>query len=188
MTNSVIKLLVSRLAGFLIFLLLMIALNILIAYTAVLIFQEFVGFLNNHLVFISWITLFLVIGEIFILLKYPFNIPYPLFNATGALLIVYFFADFFTFLLSYSTIKPDFPFNIVFFIAGILVFFITLTVGYYKIFTNIPPEWKIKKQLKTQPTQEFKIKTPKQEETGQPKTKTTKKEKPFKKKTRKKKK
>lgn len=148
MGSSVLKLLVSRLIGFIIFLLLMIALNILVTYTSVPIFTEFVGFLTDRLVFISWIALFLIIGELFVLFKYPFNIPYPLFNATGALLVTYFFADFFMFLMSYSSIQPDFPFDTVFLIAGILIFFIVVIVGYYKIFKNVPEEWKVKPKIK----------------------------------------
>ncbi len=149
MGNSVAKLLVYRLIGFLVFLSLMVALNILVTYTTVPIFSEFVIFLNNHLVFVSWIALFLVLGEVFILLRYPFNIPYPLFNSAGALLVVYFFADFFIFLMSYSQTQflPVETLNIIFFIAGMLVFFIVLIVGYYKIFKNIPDEWKVKKKV-----------------------------------------
>jgi len=172
--NSVVKLLISRLIGFLVFLALMIVLNILVNYTTVPVFNEFVTFLNNHLVFISWIALFLVLGEIFILLRYPFNIPYPLFNSAGALLIVYFFADFFMLLMSYSAVVPDFPFNNVFFIAGILVFFIVLIVGYYKIFKNIPEEWKIKKkvpEIQKPPVQDVELEI----HEAEPETKTRKK-------------
>ncbi len=198
MGNSIVKLLISRLIGFLVFLLLMLTLNILINYTTVPIFNEFITFLNNHLVFMSWIALLLVLGEIFILLKYPFNIPYPMFNSTGALLVVYFFADFFMFLMTYSQTQINFPFDTLFLIAGILVFFIVLIVGYYKIFTNIPEEWKIKRKVPEiqKPPQDIELeihehptetKKTSKKKTNKTKAKTTKK-KPTKKKSRSKKK
>jgi hypothetical protein len=178
MANSVVKLLVNRLIGFLVFLALIIVLNILVEYTTVVLFTDFVEFLNSHFVFICWIAFFLVLGEIFILMRYPFNVPYPLFNSTGALLIVYFFADFFMLLMSYSPSVPDFPFNTIFFIAGILVFFIVLTVGYYKVFKNVPDEWKTKKkvpEIQEPPIQDVELEVHEQEPEEKPKNKGKKK-------------
>ena len=155
------RLIINRVASFIIFLLLVIVLNIMVSYIGFSLFQDIVDFLNNNILFIGLIVLFFVLGEVFGMLKFPFNLPYPLFSAVGALFILYFIFDVFDFLISVSSINIAIPFNLIFFVIAIILFFAILITGYYHIFKNIPEKQVKKKTNEEKQEQEPEKKTKK---------------------------
>jgi hypothetical protein len=121
------------------FLILLIILNLFAAETKVPIFQEFVTFFNSNLVLICWITLVMIIGEIFGVFKLPFNVPAPIFDAVGGVLIVVFISNLFMLLIKLSEVNWNIPYSLIFLIIEIIVAIIVLIVGYYKIFKDHLP-------------------------------------------------
>jgi len=125
-------------AAFVVFLLLVIVLNILVSYTRLSFFHSIVDFINGNILFLGLIALVVVLGEVFGMLKFPFNLPHPVFSAAGALLILYFVFDIFAFLIEISSVSISIPFSLIFKVISILVFLVILITGYYHIFKNMP--------------------------------------------------
>jgi hypothetical protein len=101
-----------------------------------LIFSSIVGFFNNNIIFLAWITLIMLIGEIFLVLKFPLNTPGPIFNAVGGSMIVIFLGRIFFLLVDITPISLESRFIGIFNLVSILVFFIVLIVQYSHIFRD----------------------------------------------------
>lgn len=138
MTRKIFGVLFSGIITLLVFIILIISLNIMASYVRNSIFHEFVFFFNNNIILLVWIALIMTVAEILFILKFPFNIPAPCFNAVGAFLIVSFLANLFMFLKDMGSLNWQLPFNDIFFIISSVVFFIVLLIGYYNIFKNMP--------------------------------------------------
>lgn len=136
--RPIARLIINRVAAFIVFLLLVIVLNILVSYTRLSFFQSIVDFINNNILFLGLIALVVVLGEIFGMLKFPFNLPYPIFSAVGVLFIIYFVFDIFDLLVEISSVDINIPFSIIFKVIAIFVFLAILITGYCHIFRNRP--------------------------------------------------
>jgi len=175
MKNPIVKLIINRVAGFIVFLLLVIVLNILVTYISLSLFQDIVGFINDNVLFLGLIALIMVLGEVFSMLKYPFNLPYPLFSAAGALFVLYFIFDIFVFLIEASAIDLGIPFDIIFGVIAILVFIVILVAGYYHIFKNLSEKQVKRKTSEEKPKQKQEPKKTVKKTTAKKQTKTPKK-------------
>ncbi|OGJ20893.1 hypothetical protein A3K73_09330 [Candidatus Pacearchaeota archaeon RBG_13_36_9] len=139
MEDRIVKLLINRVAGFIIFLLVLVLLNIFITYIGFPLIREIVLFFNKNVLTLGIMLLLVVLGEIFMLLDFPFNLPGPLFNAAGAVVIIYFVLDIFELLMQLGEVTlPNIPFGLIFEIIAILVGVVILVTGYISIFKNMP--------------------------------------------------
>jgi hypothetical protein len=144
--KGVLKILAARIAGFLIFIILLGAANILTDYIKNEIFTSGVGFINNNFLLIISFTLILMIGEMFEVLVFPFNLPYPIFNATGWTLLLNFLFKIIEIVFSIVDINQSIPLAWIYLIISILVFIMILITGYVKIIASL---FKPKKKEKT---------------------------------------
>ncbi|MDP3918622.1 MAG: hypothetical protein Q8Q35_01815 [Nanoarchaeota archaeon] len=101
-------------------------------------FVQTIFFLNSSLGIIIFFTVFFLVGEIFNVLKFPWNIPGPIFNAIGALLMVTFFLSIFNLLGTVVDSTLATVFTELAPMASFVVFFIVLIVGYVKVFKSMP--------------------------------------------------
>jgi hypothetical protein len=132
------------------------------------IFYTIVLFLNANVLLLFLMGVFFMLGEIFWVLIFPFNLPSPLFNAVGSIFSV-------TFAFKIMILIQDITAAILYWIiqdygwviyGGIFV--ITLIIGYIVIFANLASKVKetVEKVKKTKKHKEKKTKTsPKSKET-----------------------
>ncbi len=123
----------SKVIGFIIFLVLLAAVNILAPYINNQLFSSVVSFLNSNIWLIIAFVVVLLIGELFGYLFFPLNIPSPLFNAVGAVLLVQFIFNIISFVISLSGVSIPLPMNTIEIITIIIVFVAVLVVGYIDI-------------------------------------------------------
>jgi hypothetical protein len=123
----------TRVIGFLIFLVLLGIVNILTYYIKNEIFLSVVGFLNSNIWLIIIFSIIFLIGEIFGYLMFPLNIPGPLFNAVGGVLLIQFVFSLFSFITKTSNVEVNLPLGIIQNFVMIMVFIIVLIVGYVHI-------------------------------------------------------
>jgi hypothetical protein len=126
---------VSGLAGIIIFLVLLIILGYLASYFHNAFLLGFVSLLVNNLSLILTTGILFIAADIFFSLRFPFNLPGPLMSGIGSLLVVnllFIFLDFFD--LFYGS-----GFSAMFLntmnILYLLVFFIVVITGYVRIFS-----------------------------------------------------
>jgi len=86
--KSIMWSILSKLFGIIFFLLILLILNILTFSVNNYFFNQFVYFLNQNAAFIIIISVVFLIGDLFEALLFPLNLPAPLFNAAGAVLLV----------------------------------------------------------------------------------------------------
>ena len=123
----------TRFIGFLIFLVLLGLANVLTFYIKNEIFLSVVNFLNANIWLIIIFSVILLIGEIFGLLMFPLNIPGPLFNAVGGVLLIQFVFKLFSFIITLSNVTINIPLNYIENFVMIIVFIIVLVIGYVHI-------------------------------------------------------
>ncbi len=146
MENRILKILIKRLAEFIIFLLILVLLNLAIIYWDIIVLKGPIGFLTQSVPFIGLIALIMLFGEIFSVLRFPFNLPYPLFNAFGALLMIYFIFEVFLYLIELGQLDLGIPLDIIFLVILILVVAIILITGYYSILSEFYKQQKRKSE------------------------------------------
>jgi len=132
--KSILKVAVSRIVGLIVFLIVLFLLNMLTFAVSFHLLDQVVIFLNTNLVLILFMSVVVGLGEIFGVMKFPYNLPAPLVNACGAVLIVAFIFQlmFFVFMLGHIPLVGLFRF--LQYLIYPLVFIIVLIVGYVKIF------------------------------------------------------
>jgi ABC-type multidrug transport system fused ATPase/permease subunit len=136
--------LIKALIEFFVFLLVVILLNIGVYYIDQLPVGDntanFIGdcvkFLNQSVLLLGLVVLMLFLGDVFRLFNFPFDLPTPLFNSIGILLVVKFIYDVFMFLISKSPTTIELPFEIIFIVVSVVVILVILITGYYSIFAN----------------------------------------------------
>lgn len=134
-TKGLMHEIITRVIGFLIFLVLLGIANVLAYYIKNEIFLSVVGFLNANIWLIIIFSVIFLIGEIFGYLMFPLNIPSPLFNAVGGALLIQFVFKLLKFILNATNIKIDLGISLAEIenIIIIIVFIIVLVVGYVHI-------------------------------------------------------
>ncbi len=131
-SKAIMHELITRVIGFLIFLILLGIVNLLTNYIRNPIFSSVVSFLNSNIWLIVIFSVIFLIGEIFGYLSFPLNIPYPLFNAVGGVFLIQFAFKLLKFILNQANIQISLGVSLstIENIVIIVVFIIVLIVGY----------------------------------------------------------
>lgn len=149
--KSIANVLLTKTVGFLIFLVLIGLANTLLYYIPNENFYSIVGFLNSNIWLIITFTLILFIGEIFGILVFPLNLPSPLFNGVGSILLVRFVFNILIFVDSLTGIHLAIPYELLYILIAFLVLIIVIIVGYIEIFREIArPKKKLKIKKKSE--------------------------------------
>jgi hypothetical protein len=127
----------SKMAGFIVFLVVLAILNFLNLLVDNSYLHQGVQIVNDNILLIILISTLLLIGELFNTLTFPLNLPSPIFNALGAVLIVALIFRIFT--LADSITEEDIsqildPLSI---LVYPLVFIIVVLVDYVGIFATL---------------------------------------------------
>jgi len=131
--KTVFGLTIGKIFGLLIFLLVLTAANYFNVDKMLNI--SVIEFLNSKLGLMIGFSVMLYLGELFFLFTFPGNLPAPIFNAIGGVLLTGFIFD-----ILYAVAKPaSFIFWILEPIALILVLVLTIIVGYVRVFGSIVP-------------------------------------------------
>ena len=136
MTNnkSITWIILSQLGGLLFFLILLLIVNNLSNNITNETFIQTINFINNNLNIIIILSIILFLGELFSAFIFPFNLPYPIFNALGSIFLVTFIFRIFAQIPTTAQITQQITYyhqsELILLIATIV-----LIVGYIKIFT-----------------------------------------------------
>ncbi|MBT3984927.1 hypothetical protein HOD38_03305 [archaeon] len=144
MHKLVLRRLFSKLIGIILFILFVIIANYLITYINEPLFTIIVETLNDSLLILVLLS-FLYLGkEIFEILEFPYNIPYPIFSAAASVLLMYFLFS----LLESINMNPEITevILLVKYLAYLLVIVIVLAVGYTDILSRRRPLPKLKRE------------------------------------------
>ena len=137
MNKRVLRRLFSKLIGIILFILFVIIANYLIAFINEPLFTVIVETLNDSLLILILLS-FLYLGkEIFEILEFPYNIPYPIFSAAASVLLLYFLFS----LLESINMNPEITEAILLvkYISYLLVIVVVLIVGYLDIISRSRP-------------------------------------------------
>lgn len=115
-----------------IFLILLAVANLFILSPGIM--SDTLNFLNHNLTTIVMMSLLLLLADIFMLLPFPFSLPYPVFAAFGSIFIVSLIFNILSFTGIFSGPGIHGIFQLLRAIAYPLVFIIVLIVGYVRIF------------------------------------------------------
>ncbi len=140
--KDVLNVFLSRIIGFIIFLVLLAVVNIMAYYIPNETFRQTVLLLNSNIWIIVIFTIVLMIGEIFGALIFPFNLPAPLFNAIGAIFLIRFIFNIFEFLNTLLILRLPFNFSTWYLVISLIIFVIVIIFGYVKIFSEMFPALK----------------------------------------------
>lgn len=134
--RSTLGVILSKLIGILVLLVVWGAANIVYVIYPNTLFEQVLGFINRNMALILFFSVILFLGELFSVFSFPFNLPYPLFNALGSIFVVTFIFRIFSLI---RTFEPNVIFPFTYFRTPItcLVFFIVLIVGYVKVFKSV---------------------------------------------------
>lgn len=146
--RTISSIVLSGLAGLLIFLILLAAANYMTNYVDNPVFLQIVGFLNNNIDLLIIMSVIFLIGKLFTALVFPLNLPAPLFNAAGSVFLVAFIFKIFE--LTASITKEYIFYKAAEILAplSMLVFIIVLLGGYFLIFTRLSEENENKRKNK----------------------------------------
>lgn len=135
--KSISRIFFSKLFGLIIFLILLAIANYLIPHIPGTIYKSIIDFFNLNLLFLIVISVIFLIGELFDAFIFPFNLPAPLFNALGGLLVAVFIfrlLDLLDILIRTQVFQALEPVKyLVYFIVIIAV----ILSGYIKIFARL---------------------------------------------------
>ncbi|WP_332450075.1 hypothetical protein [Methanoculleus sp.] len=136
--ESIAGILVSRIGGFIVFLILLGILNLLAgAYVQAPVFVQIVAFLNANLGPLLLITALFLIGDLFGALLFPLNLPGPVFGAAGAVFLVMFLFRLFVLVGEITDVEAFALFERAFAVpVYVIVFIIALIGGYISLFVG----------------------------------------------------
>lgn len=126
----------TRVLGFIIFLVLIGILNLLTYYIQNSTLSAIVIFLNNNLLLIIVFTIIFIIAEIFYYLWFPLSLPAPLLSAFASVLLVSFIFNLIIFIMSLVGVTIIFPYELVYWIIAVIVFIVVIFVGYFRIISH----------------------------------------------------
>ncbi len=129
MAKSAPKIIISRIIGFIIFLILLVIANVLIPVFNSNVYSDIVNFFNSNIILLLMLTLVGLINEIFWSFYFPFNIIAPITGSILSAYIITFIHRFFDFLNTYFPSSIILPWQTIQFI----VFWIVLIAGYLTI-------------------------------------------------------
>jgi len=125
------------LISFLVFLIILGILNASLDYFDNNILNEVVRLLNNNIWLILVFSIIFTIGEVFGALRFPSNLPAPIFNAIGSIFLLNFLFKIFGLVGKLSEIDTFDAVSNVFPLLYPIIFLLVLLGGYISIFANI---------------------------------------------------
>ncbi len=151
--QSPMRIVLYDLVSFLVFLIILGILNASLDYFDNNILNEVVRLLNNNIWLILVFSIIFTIGEVFGALRFPSNLPAPIFNAIGSIFLLNFLFKIFGLVGKLSEIDTFDAISNVFPLLYPIIFLLVLLGGYISIFTNI--SWdRPKKKTSTPKTKE----------------------------------
>jgi len=132
LNRKIINVVIYGLSGLVFFLILLGIANLLIPVVDNSFYTTNVQFVNSNLWIIVTLTFLFVTADVFRLLKFPINIPYPIFNAFGGLLLTVMLLKAFSWVLDIIFIDL-FSWNYSKGLIYVIVFLLILALGYYNI-------------------------------------------------------
>jgi hypothetical protein len=119
------------------FIVIMLVVNFLTIFIKNPTFKEIVSFTNQNISLIIIMAVIFCLAELFDLLNFPFNLPAPLFNATGAIFMISFIQKIFLLLGDIinepivQVIGEYFPF------VSVIIFVVVVIAGYVGILIKL---------------------------------------------------
>ncbi|MFH2020168.1 MAG: hypothetical protein ABIJ34_02075 [archaeon] len=147
--GKILRIILSKSIGFAIFLLILFIMNYLLPYVREPVFSGIVRFLNYNIMALIVITIFLLLGDVFFEIIFPFSLPAPIFSAFGAVFLVRFFFSIFGVIDNLLSVHITSYFDFLKYIIYPIVFLVVIIVGYVKIFVRLFVPKKPKKELKS---------------------------------------
>ena len=131
------QVLLTSIIGLLIFLVLLAIVNLLSPYISNIYYNQATLFLNNNVWLILSLTVIILIGNIFQVLDFPLNLPYPLFKGVSGFLIVLFIFQVFLFIEKLTNINFPLPLDLIAYLIAFLVLIIVIIMEYIYLFSDI---------------------------------------------------
>lgn len=132
-----LRALVSGLLGILVFLIVLVVFRYVATHTAWPLFDGFVDLLFVYAPLIILFSVLFMIGDIFAVFPFPFNLPFPLFNAAGSVLLVSFLLAALKYVDGYFSIGISPALDVIALFLLLLVIIIVLIAGYVSIFAGL---------------------------------------------------
>ncbi|HOT04500.1 MAG TPA: hypothetical protein PK069_10005 [Methanolinea sp.] len=132
-----LKALISGLFGILLFLIVLVVLRFIAAHTSWPLFDGFVDLLFANAPLIIFFSILFTIGEMFAAFSFPFNLPFPVFNAVASVLLVSFLMSLLQFINAYYTLGIGDALDVVKLFLLPLTLIIVLVAGYLAIFVKL---------------------------------------------------
>jgi len=131
--NLISRLILKSLLGFLIFLVVVGALNLINLVIKQAVFNELVVFLNQSIIWIVLFALLFLFGEIFKVMDFPYNLPWPLFDAVASLFLIKFIFDVILFVNGFVNMPFVINLNMLYILISSLTFILVIIVGYIRL-------------------------------------------------------
>ena len=145
--NGTSKVFFSKIVGLLLFLVILAVANLLIPFINNEIYFKTVHFFNDNLLFLVILSVIFLISALFDALFFPFNLPAPIFNAIGGVLVAVFVFRIFGFIDLVGKIDVFRNLSLIAYPIYFLVFVFVVIFGYIGIFARL---FKIGFEEKTQ--------------------------------------
>jgi hypothetical protein len=133
MVKSILKKILSKVLGFVVFLVIIIILNLLAPFIQDPYFYTTVLFMNANIGLFILMTLFFFLADIFSGLEFPLNLPTPIFNSVGAILVVSFIIRVFGLVGQLTGNALVIDLGPIAFLIYLIVFTIVFFIGYISI-------------------------------------------------------
>ncbi|HPD81593.1 MAG TPA: hypothetical protein PK357_00655 [Candidatus Pacearchaeota archaeon] len=144
--KTVLGITLSKLIGLIIFLILLIVANVIQIDNVY--YLTFINFLNNNIVIILLLSVLFYLGELFFVFIFPLNLPAPIFNAIGGVILVNFI---FRLIYLLGDMLQEGIFYVFAYLEPLIyfiVFCLTILVGYIMIFKDLTRKSQNKKEMK----------------------------------------
>ena len=128
--------LISGLIGIIFFLIMLIILNYIAVHISWPLFSGFVDLLYANAALIIIFSVLFMFGNIFATFVFPFNLPFPIFNAVASVLLVSFILSIMGFINSFYALGIGTSLELVKLILYPLTFVVVLIAGYISIFSE----------------------------------------------------
>jgi len=141
--SSAIKALISGLIGILFFLIFLVILGYIADHISWPLFSGFVDLLYANAALIIIFSVLFMFGDLFATFQFPFNLPFPLFNAAASVLVISFILAILAFIDSFYALGIGEVLPLLKLILYPLMFIVVLIAGYLSIFSKPekkPPE------------------------------------------------
>jgi len=126
-----------RVAGFILFLALIFSIKIFANYFQNPILFRVVDFFDDNMVSIIIMSFILLVGELFYVLPFPFNLPSPVISAFGSLFVINFIFNVFALADEITETKIFATFEFIKYVLYIVVFLGVIVFGYIGIFFKL---------------------------------------------------